>query len=440
MIKNRKLIFDPLWGLVDITDFLPMIDTNHFQALGYKYQLGVTNILFPAATHTRKQHSLGAYQRTHQLTNEWLQIGFINKNEAKLLKAYALWHDIGHGPCSHVVEAVTCDLWGRDHDQNGAEIVSQYQSLIESLDLDFEALKQLFNHENPLYLAVHDKNLGTEKLDYLSRDAYYTLGENPGVNYLAKHTYFINGRLMVDEKAIENIKSLQEFYIRMYKNVYLRKNAAIAQRMIQRIVFVFLENEKISEKDFWALTDFGLFGRLESSQHDYVQQETQRFLTRKLPKTAVEIKVEEFADISQRKDKELSFIGVEEKILQKLLSSEWLTKPSKIMQLEQEIAKALNLPHYSILIVPADSLNRFEPKDVEIYFRGHKTGWLSDYFPNHFRAIREEGRSYATIRICTLAQYRKKLSDPKLAHEIKKYFVSLATNQEELPLRATAIA
>src|ERR1035437_7096451 len=97
-IKNIKIVCDPLWGIVDITDFLPMIDVPQFQALGFKYQLGVGSLIFPSATHTRKQHSLGAFKRTQELASRWIDSGFINNEEANMLCAFALWHDIGHGP------------------------------------------------------------------------------------------------------------------------------------------------------------------------------------------------------------------------------------------------------------------------------------------------------------------------------------------------------
>src|SRR3989338_5356842 len=242
--KNTKLINDPLWGLIDITDFLPMIDVPQFQALGFKYQLGITSLLFPSATHTRKQHSFGAFRRTQQLADRWLHKGFINQDEAKLIVAFALCHDIGHGPFSHVSEEVTKELYVTDHDQHGSLLIDNLQDAVKAVNIDFDQLKKLFTHESPLYPAVHDKNLGTEKLDYLSRDAYYTLGEIPGVEYLAYHTYFIDGKVVIDERAIDQAKAIQEFYVKMYKNVYLRKNSTIAQRLIQKMILELLREIK----------------------------------------------------------------------------------------------------------------------------------------------------------------------------------------------------
>jgi HD superfamily phosphohydrolase len=423
--KNVKLIYDPLWGIVDITQFIPMIDTPEFQALGFKYQLGVASFLFPAATHTRKQHSLGAFKRTQRLTDLWLHRGFINKEEAELLCGFALWHDIGHGPFSHSIEEVTQELWNRNHDENGAIVINNMKDVVGKAGLDFEELKKFFTRENPLYLAVHDKNLGTEKLDYLSRDAYYTIGEVPGVEYVAEHTYFVDDRIMIDEKAMDDAKTLQDFYIKMFKSVYLRKNPVIAQRIMQKMLLELIQTENIQEQELWAMTDFGLLGRLENSEHPRLQNIVKRFLRRDWYKTAVAVKIEDFAGIEKRKDKAQTLFGISEGEMLKLSKSEKLLKPSELLKVEIQIEQMLNLPEQSVLVVPPASLERFTPQDIDIYVAGESPAKLSDYFPNHYRSMEEEGKSYMTMRVCTFPEHREKLSELKIAEEIKEYLLAL---------------
>lgn len=424
-LKNVKIICDPLWGIIDITDFLPMIDVPQFQALGFKYQLGVSNLTFPSATHTRKQHSFGAFFRTQQLTDKWLHRGFITKEEAKMLSAFALWHDIGHGPFSHVVEEVTKEIYGRDHDENGAIIIDKLKDAIEATGINFSEFKKFFTHENPLYKAVHDKNLGTEKLDYLARDTYYTLGEVPGVEYLANHTYFIDGKIVIDEKAIDQAKSMQEFYVKMYKNVYLRKNAMISQRLIQKITAELLRTSPMSEEEFWSLTDFGLLGLYETSKSPIVKNLYRRFMNRQLPKTAIAIRPNKFAGIENRTDKAQIVFGVTNEEMRKIITSPHLSTPSKIEIIEKEIERIAGLPPESVVVTPPTSPERFVPQDINIYTPSGKISKLSDYFPGHFKAIEEEGRSYGVMRICAFEEFRSILSDPKIAEEVKSYLLKL---------------
>lgn len=419
-VNNKKLIYDPLWGLVDITEFISLIDTPQFQSLGFKYQLGTTNFIFPAATHTRKQHSLGALRRTQDLCQRWLEMGFINKKEAKMIKAFALLHDIGHGPFSHVVEEVTKEIWGRDHDQNGAKIISTLKDPIEQVGIDFNEFQKFFDHTNPLYLAVHDKNLGSEKLDYLSRDAFYTLGEKPGVEYLAQHTYFLDGEVLIDEKAIDSAKLLQDFYVRMFKMVYLRKNSTISQRLLQRLTAKLLEQEAISETKLWSLTDFGLLGRLEGTKSTEIKQEVKRFLNRDFPSTAIAFKIDQFLGVESGQHKAQKIFGISREQMLKLLNSKELSTPSSIRKIETQLEKDLKMPENSILISPANSMHRFTPKDVKVYSKRGEIYNLSDYFESHFKAIEEEGDSYTVIRICTFKENRHALLSSDKTIQIAK--------------------
>ncbi len=424
-VRNTKIIFDPLWGIIDISDFLPMIDTPSFQELGFKYQLGVTSLLFPSATHTRKQHSFGAFKRTQDLAARWLTHGMINAEEAHTMIAFALWHDIGHGPFSHVVEEVTKEHFGRNHDDNGALIIDNLRPAMEAAGVNFSNLKALFDHKNKLYLGVHDKNLGAEKLDYLSRDAYYTLGETPGVEYLAHHTYFIDNQVMVDEKVIDQAKSIQEFYVKMYKLVYLRKNSAIAQRMIQKMTAALLASSPIEENKFWSLTDFGLMGLFETSTDPTVRDYYERFMRRDLPKTAVALRLDRFAGIEDKTGKAQITRHITQEQMERLVGSKKLDNPTALEKVEDHIEKLAGLPANSVVVLPPPSPERFVPQDILIYAGSSQPTKLSDYFADHFQALREEGLSYMVLRVCAFEPHRKTLSQPKIAQAVEEYLLDL---------------
>ena len=162
-ILSPKIVSDPIRGTFDIRSVLPMIDTPQFQSLGYKRQLGMTDLAFPSATRVRMAHSLGSFDSTRELTKRWCERELITEEEATAVNAFALYHDIGHGPFSHVTERI-CPL---DNDEMGLKIIDELRSKIEACNINFDLFKNIFAHKNNLYLAVHDKNLGMEKLDYL---------------------------------------------------------------------------------------------------------------------------------------------------------------------------------------------------------------------------------------------------------------------------------
>lgn len=429
-MPQQKIVSDPVLGLIDIGKFLPMIDIRQFQSLAYKYQLGLAFLLFPSATHTRKQHCLGAHQRTKDLMRRWVEWGMVTKEQAHAVNAFALYHDIGHGPFSHVVEPLFDLIPGakksklRADDAMGIDIARALKQNVEACGVDFDLFMDIFEHKNPLYLAVHDKNLGMEKFDYLARDAFYTINEMPGVDYLSRYIYFIENQVVVDEKVIDQAKTIQDFYIKMSKHVYLRKKSAILQRMIQKMAFALVE-EGMSVQEIWKLTDFGLLGRFEISDNALIKNYYARLMEGQLPKMAIEFKYEQFVrGDREHEDKALHTFGLPEKTLDTILEQEEVSSVKRLADFEDGIAKLAGIPRESVIVVPAMSHHRFIPEDVKVYSHNGKIMKLSDYYPHHFASLVEYGRSHQVLRICAFPEYRDRLSQH--AEKIKEYLLAFA--------------
>ena len=103
-----KTIFCPIHGHITITPLMQsVIDTPEFQRLRDLKQLGTTYFVFPSATHTRFEHSLGVSYLAGVM-GESLQKNQpeleITDREIELLRVAGLIHDIGHGPFSHLYD------------------------------------------------------------------------------------------------------------------------------------------------------------------------------------------------------------------------------------------------------------------------------------------------------------------------------------------------
>jgi len=349
-MKSPKVIADPIYGIIDIRPVLPMVETPEFQALGDKRQLGMSYLVFPSATHTRKAHSLGAYHATRELGRRWLELGFINQREADALAGYALYHDIGHPAFSHVTEPL-CEMpvganatQTKEYKHMSANsalslaIIRRRKREIEASGIDFALLESLAAHRNPLHLAVSDKNLGMEKLDYLERDGLCTILSRPaGLDYLRNHIYFVRGdsatgnranggrtdggQLAIDEKAIDNALETQNFYLKMYKNVYLRKTSAIAQRMFQKMTHHLILAGELAASDLPKLTDSELFGIMRPSRDATVQKLYEFFKRRELFREAIVFRPKSFADDENETDKAIATFGIDEKHIKKLVAA-----------------------------------------------------------------------------------------------------------------------
>lgn len=106
---EEKVINDPIWGCIKYYGWeIAIIDTPLFQRLRDIYQVGLGVFTYPAARHSRFEHSLGvvaiADKMIQSLRNQdasFLKISDIDVQEVRLA---ALLHDIGHCFYSHLSE------------------------------------------------------------------------------------------------------------------------------------------------------------------------------------------------------------------------------------------------------------------------------------------------------------------------------------------------
>jgi HD superfamily phosphohydrolase len=111
-------IRDPVHGLIVFDDdglvdeqVWALLNTPDVQRLRRIKQLGVSEFVFPSASHARFSHSVGVFHNARRLVSIIKrEIGLkrvdgdFNRDRAKTALFAALLHDIGHGPFSHAFE------------------------------------------------------------------------------------------------------------------------------------------------------------------------------------------------------------------------------------------------------------------------------------------------------------------------------------------------
>src|SRR6056297_1412113 len=90
-----------------------LLDTRTLQRLRHIKQLSTVRLVYPSASHTRFEHSLGVYH----LASRALEYLGVDGDRADHLRAAALLHDVGHGPYGHQTEEVIRRRTGVDHDE-----------------------------------------------------------------------------------------------------------------------------------------------------------------------------------------------------------------------------------------------------------------------------------------------------------------------------------
>lgn len=85
-----------------------IIDTAEFRRLARISQLGLVSLVYPAAHHTRFEHSLGVYRMAllylKQLAHDPRFAVAVQVHDAELMIVAALLHDLGHWPFCHAIE------------------------------------------------------------------------------------------------------------------------------------------------------------------------------------------------------------------------------------------------------------------------------------------------------------------------------------------------
>ncbi len=85
-----------------------LIDSPSFRRLSQISQVGLVRLIYPVAVHTRQEHSLGVFlaaiEYLDQLAANERFAEIVSPNDAELLLAASLLHDIGHWPFGHPIE------------------------------------------------------------------------------------------------------------------------------------------------------------------------------------------------------------------------------------------------------------------------------------------------------------------------------------------------
>jgi HD superfamily phosphohydrolase len=108
---RRHLLRIPPETDVPLTDRVrQLIDTAEFRRLARISQLGLVSLVYPAALHTRFEHSLGVYRLAllylKQLSYDERFVAVIRPEDAELFLVAALLHDLGHWPFCHPIEDI----------------------------------------------------------------------------------------------------------------------------------------------------------------------------------------------------------------------------------------------------------------------------------------------------------------------------------------------
>lgn len=274
--REYKIIQDPVNGPVKISgDIQKVIDSREFQRLRYIRALGLCNLVFPGANHSRFEHSLGTMHLA-SLFSEALGL-----EDKELVMVSALLHDIGHPPLSHSNEEIFQELTGMDHLQAGLSIIegkgpfsdSTLPEVLESIGLKPSEVTSILlgkRKDQRVLSRLISGPMDVDELDYMRRDSLYCGVQIGNVDHrrILNVALVHNNDIMVEEKGLGTMESVLIARILMYGTVYFHKTSRIAQIMTG---YVIRENIELFGNPF-QMDDNDLFQILKGLKDNRIAQ------------------------------------------------------------------------------------------------------------------------------------------------------------------------
>lgn len=238
MVNNNKIINDPVHGFINIPSGLiqEIIEHPYFQRLRDIKQLGMTNLVYPGATHSRLIHAIGAMHLMKEAIVTLRSKGVeIDSSEEEASMCAMLLHDIGHGPFSHTLEHNI--LRGISHEEISLAMMRQINREKEGR---LEKTIQIFEDGYPKHFLhqLVSSQLDVDRLDYLRRDSFFSgvaegmIGHERIIKMLNVH----ENSLVVEEKGIYSVEKFLISRRLMYWQVYLHKTVIAAEQLLIQIL------------------------------------------------------------------------------------------------------------------------------------------------------------------------------------------------------------
>ena len=288
MSEKKKFIRDSVYGDINLNPFeVRIMDMPQFQRLRRIKQLGLIGLIYPGATHTRFEHSVGTMNLGSKLSEE-LEL---EQDEIELIRASALLHDIGHGPFSHVSEGVL----SVPHEELTKFVVTQtsMRDLLEE-KFDVSEIVDIINGKGYLGPIVSGE-LDVDRMDYLLRDSH-----NTGVAYGIIDYERIISNLKLEDGLILDIKGVQAAegalvsrYF-MYPSVYQHHTTRIVNSMFRRALKKVFDESIINENEIYRYDDADLIGIFRHCDNNYVNDIMNRLDTRRIMKRVKTIRLDNF--------------------------------------------------------------------------------------------------------------------------------------------------
>jgi len=256
MKKTYSDIIDPIHDFIRVYDHeLEIIDNPIFQRLRRIRQLSGAHLTYPAAQHTRFEHSLGVMHIASQAGQALKEKEILKSDDIEILRLAGLLHDIGHGPFSHLFEEIIQQK-KISHEDFGKNLIlkSEIGDTLSKNGYDKRSITKIaFGDSKYQYLnEIVSGTLSADMMDYLLRDGYFTGAEHAKIDHkrLTQSLDVHKKKLALERSALYSFESMMHSRYQMFKAVYFHKTVRAAEVML-------IEALRLSDDEF-GFTSFNM--------------------------------------------------------------------------------------------------------------------------------------------------------------------------------------
>lgn len=245
-----------------------IIDTPAMRRLASISQLGLVSLVYPGATHSRLEHSLGVYANALSLLDQitgWQNVHFDIEHPVahEAFAIASLVHDAGHWPFCHPIEdmgdALSCDGGFVKHEDRVESLLragpiadcladdwrcnaDDVMAILRPKSFDQRTGCQLTPESVSFFSSCLSGPIDVDKLDYLQRDSLHA-GVPYGRNFDAERilgslrVHPQTPKLAIDEKGRTAAEMMVFGRYVMFSEVYWHHTVRAATAMLQRALF-----------------------------------------------------------------------------------------------------------------------------------------------------------------------------------------------------------
>ncbi len=334
MRTNYLDIIDPIHDFIRVYDHeLKIIDNPIFQRLRRIRQLSGAHLTYPAAQHTRFEHSLGVMHIASQAGEALREKGILKKEDIEQLRLAGLLHDIGHGPFSHLFEEII-QKKKISHEDFGRNLIlkSVIGDTLSKNGYDKKTITKIaFGDSKLQYLnEIVSGALSADMMDYLLRDGYFTGAEHAKIDHkrITQSLDVHKKKLALEKSALYSFESMMHSRYQMFKAVYFHKTVRAAEVML-------LEALRLSDDEF-GFTSFNI--------NEYIKLTDEYVLSMLLSSNSPKLKrAKKFAEDYQNRN-------LLKCVYERILTSKNLLEKTKTNEIRSSLSKKSKVDENEIFV------------------------------------------------------------------------------------------